>query len=81
MMADVVKTCPHCGHAAERIEPMGDWIENGPPHYGPNGVRYVCGSLYADPPKPCPGRATAYGENADAEALAAWNTRTEKLNG
>jgi len=73
-MTEPLKTCPFCGRPAHRITPMGFW-EAGK-GYGPSGVRYVCSSLYVEPIKICPGSETFYGENAEAEASAAWNTRT-----
>ncbi len=75
-MSGQPKPCPHCGTAAHRITPMGFWSPSG--GYSPSGVRYVCGALYENPPRSCPGTDTFYGENAEAEALAGWDTRTEE---
>lgn len=73
MTAPELLPCPFCGSPAHRITPMGYWKPGG---YTPNGVRYVCGSLYADPPVMCPGTNSFYSDDADAEAIAAWNRRT-----
>lgn len=72
-MTDLPDNCPHCGGPAHRITPMGFWEKA--TGYSPKGVRYVCGKLYLDPPEPCPGRETFYGDDAEEKALVAWNTR------
>jgi len=61
---------------------MGEriWGAKEYPFYEPDGVRYVCSSLYMDPVEPCPGRNASYGENAEEEALKNWNTRTPILS-
>jgi len=59
--------CPFCGGPAKMISPMGNWSRDG---YGPNGSRIVCADLSC----PTCGRAF-YGDNQDAEAIAAWNRR------
>ena len=65
--------CPFCGKPAHCITPMGFWEKD--TGYGPNGVRYVCSSLYEPTPTQCPGSATVYGEEAEEKAVTAWNTR------
>ena len=61
--------CPFCGAPGKMIHPMAHWMskEIG---YGPDGSRITCSDVG------CTGCGKAcYGEDQDAQAIAAWNTR------
>ena len=59
--------CPFCGAEGKRISCMGNWRPGG---YEPDGVRITCSAVE------CAGVGrAAYGEDMEASAIAAWNTR------
>jgi hypothetical protein len=57
---------------------MGDRLygRSKPPYFGEKKYRVVCSALYEEPSRDCPGRANP---DAEAEAIAAWNTRAAPL--
>lgn len=75
-VTQALELCPFCAGPAKLVRPMGDWVGKGHGvdggYYGPSRYQYVCGNLYDNPSRPCPGRN---GGNSEAEAVTAWNTR------
>ena len=63
-----LKPCPFCGGDAKLISCMGNRLDNGPPWYETKR-RVVCSA------SDCSGAANP--AFTDADAIAAWNTRTD----